>query len=80
MMEDRLVTSRIFMSKNKLVATTKPLKKGEMNSGHTLKVSTNLLQGGTEGQQAWPAQQRNSMPGDGNRRFGRPKVTLYSVE
>lgn len=77
MMEDRLVTCRIFTSRSKVMATTKQLKKGEMHSGHTLKVSTNVLQGETEGQQSWPAQQRNSMPGDENRRFGRHKVILY---
>lgn len=59
------------------MATTKQLKKGEMHSGHTLKVSTNVLQSETEGQQPWPAQQRNSLPGGGNRRFGRHKVILY---
>lgn len=63
MMEDRLVTCRIFISRSKVMATTKQLKKGEMHCG-THKVSTNLLQGETEGQQPCPAQQRNSISGD----------------
>lgn len=50
MVEDRLVTCRIFTSRSKVMATTKQLKKGEMHSRHTLKVSTNVLQGETEGQ------------------------------
>lgn len=55
-MEDSLVTCRIFISRSQVMATTKQLKKGEMHSGVTLKISTNLLQGETEGQQPWPAQ------------------------
>lgn len=56
MMEDSLVTCRLFISRSQVMATTKQLKKGEVHSGVTLKISTNLLQGETEGQQPWPAQ------------------------
>lgn len=56
MMGDRLVTCRIFISRSKVMAATKQVKRGEMHSGNTLKVSLNSskvrLKGNTHAQQS----------------------------